>query len=325
MPRLKVVFLGYTHEREVEHLRQSAPDSMEIVAVHEDALEADVHAALSDADVIVPWRIRLNLDHARRAPKLKLVQALSAGVDYLPVAELAEMGIRVANNGGANSAAVAEVAVWLIVSFYRDLEAQLLQLRSGKYAEGFFERWWEFNELTGKRVGIVGLGHIGFDVARRLIGWDCEVVYYDILPMSPEREQAAGVRRVEFDELLRTSDVVTLHVPLTERNRGLIGRSELGLMKETAVLVNTSRGGVIDEKALIDVLKARAIKGAALDVTEIEPIEMDNPLLRLDNVVLLPHFAGGSVEARHKALDFAIRNAGHLAAGEEPESIVTPE
>jgi len=325
MPRLKVVFLGYVQEREVERIRLNAPDDVEIIAVHRDAPEPDIHAALADADMIVPWRIRLNLDLVRKAPKLKFVQALSAGVDYLPVAELAEMGVRVANNGGANSVAVAEVAVWLIITFYRDLETQLLQLRSGKYAEGLFERWWEFNELTGKRVGIVGLGHIGFDVARRLAGWGCEVVYYDILPMTPEREQEANVKRVEFDELLGTSDIVTLHVPLTERNRGLIGRRELGLMKETAVIVNTGRGGVIDESALIDALEARAIRGAALDVTEIEPIEMDNPLLKLDNVVLLPHFAGGSIEARHKALDFAVRNAGRLAVGEEPESIVTPE
>ena len=325
MPRLKLVYLGYTQEWEVERIETNAPDSIEVVPVHRDAPEPDVHAALSDADVVVPWGTRLTVDLARRAPKLKLVQALSAGVDYLPLAELAEMGVRVANNGGANSVAVAEEAVWLIVTFYRDLETQMRQLRAGKYAEGFLDRWTEFNELTGKRVGIIGLGHIGFDVARRLVGWDCEVVYYDILPMSPERERAASVRRVEFDDLFRTSDIVTLHVPLTERNRGLIGRRELDLMKETAVLVNTSRGGVVDEEALIDALKARSIRGAALDVTETEPIEMDNPLLQLDNVVLLPHLAGGSIEARHKALDFAVRNAGRLAAGEEPESIVTPE
>ncbi|NQU96938.1 MAG: lactate dehydrogenase [Chloroflexi bacterium] len=325
MSTLKVVFLGYEQEHEVERVKLKAPENIEVVPVHREAPESEVDAVLKDADVIVPWRMPLTLDHARKAPKLKLVQALSAGVDYLPVAELAEMGIRVANNGGANSVAVAEVAVWLIVTFYRDLETQLRQLRAGRYAEGFFERWTEFNELAGKRVGIVGLGHIGFDVARRLAGWDCELVYYDILPMPPERERAAGVRRVEFDELLRTSDIVTLHVPLTKRNRGLVGRRELDLMKETAVLINTGRGGVINEAALIDALRAGSIRGAALDVTEVEPIEMDNPLLQLDNVVLLPHFAGGSMEAREKALDFAVRNAGRLAAGEDPESIVTPE
>ena len=323
MSGLKLVLLGYTHEREIERIRLNAPDGIEVAGVHLDAPEAEVHAAVADAEVIVPWRIRLDLDLVRRAPKLKLVQALSAGVDYLPVAELAEMGVRVANNGGANSVAVAEEAVWLIVTLYRDLETQMRQLRAGKYAAGFLERWDEFNELTGKRVGIVGLGHIGFDVARRLVGWDCEVVYYDILPMPTERERAAGARRVEFDELLRTSDIVTLHVPLTERNRGLIGRPELEIMKKTAVLVNTSRGGVVDEAALIDALRTGAIRGAALDVTEIEPIEMDNPLIQLDNVVLLPHLGGSSIEARHKAWDYAVGNAGRLAAGEDPESIVT--
>ena len=278
MQELKVAFLGHEQESEVGRIRLNAPDDIEITAVPRDAPEADLHAVLRDAEDIIPWYIRLNLDLARRVPKLKLVQALSAGIDYLPVAGLAEMGVRVASNGGANSIAVAEVAVWLIVSFYRDLETRMLQLRSGNHAEGFFERWDEFNELTGKRVGIVGLGHIGFDVARRLAGWDCEVVYYDILAMSPERERAANAPRVEFDELVRTSDIVTLHVLLIERNRHLIGLGELGLLKETALLVNTSRGGVADETALIDSLRIGAIRGAALDATEIESIDMDKSL-----------------------------------------------
>jgi len=319
----KVAFLGYTDESEAERLRQKAPGGMEVVALREDASEEEVAAALQEAEVIIPWRIRPTPEQARRAPKLKLVQALSAGVDYLPVAELAEMGIPVANNGGGNAVAVAEIAVWLMISRYRDAPRQLQQLREGRYHEGFFERWNEFNELTGKQVGIIGFGPIGYAVARRLVGWECEVVYYDVLPMSEERERAANVTRMEFDELLETSDIVTMHLPFTDRTRGLIGGRELGLMKETAMIVNTSRGGVIDEKALIEALQSGTIAGAALDVTEIEPIEMDNPLLTLDNVVLLPHFAGGSVEAREKSLDFAIQNAARLAAGDEPEAIVT--
>ena len=134
----------------------------------------------------------------------------------------------------------------------------------------------------------------------------------------------AGVERVDFDELLSTSDIVTLHVPLTGRNRGLIGRRELDLMRETAVLVNTGRGGVVDEAALIDALRAGAIRGAALDVTEVEPIEMDNPLLQLDNVVLLPHLGSATVATRDRMATMAAESLVAILDGRRPENLVNP-
>jgi len=194
----------------------------------------------------------------------------------------------------------------------------------GVYNQGFFERWEDFHELTGKRVGIVGLGQIGSRVAKRLAGWECEVVYHDIAKIDPALEQAANARRVPFDELLHTSDVVTLHVPLDRTTHGMISTRELELMKPSAVLVNTCRGPVVDETALISALEGNEIAGAGLDVTELEPFEPDNPLLKMRNVVVTPHLAGLSIEAREKALDFAARNASLLASGKDPESIVLP-
>jgi len=324
MTHFTLALLGYREEWELERLKNSAPAGLEVIGLRPGVDEAELRAVVLKSDVIVPWATQPTADMLRSAPRLKLVHSLGAGVDLQWAAELAEFGLRVANNGGANSVAVAEHAVMLMVAAGRGLESQVREVRAGKYREGLFARWDETHEIAGRRVGIVGLGHIGFNVARRLSGWDCEVVYHDILPMPPEREQAANVTRVGFDELLRTSDIITLHAPLTPDTRGMIGHRELGLMKDTALLVNTSRGGVIDEPALIDALKARRIKGAALDVTEAEPIPAGHPLLALDNVMLTPHAAMLAVESLEKALDFALRNATRVMEGKDPESIVTP-
>ena len=324
MSHFTLALLGYREEWELQRLKENAPAGLEVTGLRRGAGETELRAAVHDADVIVLWAAEPTTDMLRTARRLRLVQSLGAGVDVQWVSELAEFGLPVANNGGANSVAVAEHAVMLMMAAGRGLESQMQEVRAGRYRRGLLERWDETHEIAGKRVGIVGLGHIGFNVARRLSGWDCEVVYHDILPMPPERERAANVTRVGFDELLRTCDIITLHTPLTPDTRGMIGRRELGLMKNTALLVNTSRGAVIDERALLNALRARSIKAAALDVTEAEPIPAVHPLLALDNVVLTPHAAMLAVESLEKGLDFALRNAARVMAGEEPESIVTP-
>lgn len=320
----KLVYIGYRQEWEVKRLKERAPAGLEIVALPQGVSQEEVMKAVADASVIIPWGLTFNLEVARAAKKLKLVQVLSAGTDYLPVNEMAEMGIRTANNFGGNAVAVAEFAVMLMVSTYRQAHVQMRQLYEGKYSQGFFEHWEQFHELTGKRVGIIGLGRIGSRVARRLAGWECEVVYYDIAKVAPDDEKAAGVRRVSLDELLRTADVVSLHVPLNRVTRGMISDRELDLMKPTAILINTCRGPVVDEAALARALKAKKIAGAGLDVQELEPLSMDNPLLKMDNVVLTPHLAGLSIEAREKSLDFALYNTIRIAEGKDPESVVLP-
>jgi phosphoglycerate dehydrogenase-like enzyme len=327
MAKARLVFIGYREKWEIDRMKSKAPADVEIVGVPGDAAWSEVLKAVEGATVLIPWRFdraKLQSELLPKAKNLKLIQALSAGVDYLPVRDLAEMGIKVANNRGANAVAVAETAVVLTVAAYRQLAKQFRQTEGGKYAQGFFESWESYHELTGKRVGIVGLGQIGGRVAKRLAGWECELVYHDIAKVTPERERECGVKRMAFDELLRTSDVITLHVPLTAQTRGMMSDREFGKMKPGAVLVNTCRGPVVDEAALIRALKARKFAGAGLDVTEVEPIQPDNALLKMDNVFLLPHLAGLSIEAREKALDFAVYNAGRVATGQEPEAVVPP-
>jgi len=213
----------------------------------------------------------------------------------------------------------------LMVSTYRYLMVQWDQTNNkGSYAEGFSTDWARFHELTGKRVGIIGLGQIGSRVAKRLQGWECEVVYSDIISYSSEYEAATGAKKVDLDELIETSDVISLHVPLDRSTEKILSDREFSMMKQGAIVVNACRGPVMDEGALIRALDAGQIAGAGLDVTEIEPIEMSNALIGRDNVVLLPHRAGSSVEAREKSIDSAVRNAKLLMTGEDPVGIVLP-
>jgi phosphoglycerate dehydrogenase-like enzyme len=324
MANFKVALLGYRDEWELERLRAGAPEGVDVVGTPIGS-NRDVNEAVAvDADVILPWLGSFDLDMGRKATHLKMVQALSAGTDYLPVAELAEMGILVANNGGANSVAVAEHAVMLMVSAYRQAHTQMNQIYDGKYIGDFWEIWEQIHEISGKRVGIIGLGTIGSRVAKRLQGWECEVVYHDIKDFDDEYVSAANATRVPLDELLSTADVVTVHVPLDRSTRGMLSDREFGLMKPTAIVVNTCRGPVIDETALISALDDEQIAGAGIDVTEIEPIPEENGLKHRRNVTLTPHLAGLSIEAREKALDWAIANASRLAAGQDPGAVILP-
>jgi phosphoglycerate dehydrogenase-like enzyme len=161
-------------------------------------------------------------------------------------------------------------------------------------------------------------------VARRLQGWDCRLIYHDVAKFPPGLEEALHISRVSLDELLRTADIITLHVPLNRRTKGMISDKEFGLMKPTAVLINACRGPVVDEAALIRALKAQKILGAGLDVLEDEPTAANNPLLDMDNVLVTPHLAALAQESFEKSRAFAVRNAARVAQGEEPESVVDP-
>ena len=326
MTKFTAAFIGYRAEWEIERVRSRIPDNVELVGLPLDlfdTLQQRGEEMARNAEVVIPWRFRISADIAD-AGRLKLVQALSAGTDYLPKKELHEKGVMVAGNRGANSVAVAEATVALIVGAYRHFQEQIRNLHSGKYHGDFFETWENYHELTDKRVGIIGLGQIGSKVAQRLQGWGCEIVYHDKVEISPEVEKLANAKRVPLDELLSTSDVICLHVPLTDNTRGMISDDEFAKMKSTSVIVSSCRGPVIDEAALIRALENGAIAGAGLDVTEIEPIQPDNPLLKMRNVFMTPHLAGSSVEAREKALDNAAMNIARVAEGKKPYGLIDP-
>jgi D-3-phosphoglycerate dehydrogenase len=210
--------------------------------------------------------------------------------------------------------------ILLILSLYRNLFIANQTLRQGQWLQ------WQLRpqsyNLVSKRLGIVGLGRIGREVAQRAKAFECQLVYYDVMRAPTEVEAELEVEYVPFDELLAQSDIITLHLPRTEETRGMIGVAQLVRMKPTALLINTARGGLVDEAALYQALTSGQIAGAGLDVFAVEPPGADNPLLHLDNVVATPHIAAGTADALANKMRAAFANMQRMAQGQEPRNQV---
>ena len=259
---------------------------------------------------------------AEKIPSLKLIQTFSAGTDWLDKIKLSELGVDVANNNGANAVAVAEHAINLMFSVNRKLDQQITSVKNGKWMDDVKGDLEEFHTLVDKRIGIIGLGRIGSRVAKRLRGWECELVYYDNLDFETNYIKDSGAKYLELHELLETSDIITIHVPLDRTTKHMISKDEFRLMKKTAIFINTCRGPVVDEKAMIEALLNNEIFAAGLDVTEIEPIEIDNPLLKMENVIITPHLATRAIESQKNAYENSLKNATRIVKGEKPQSII---
>jgi phosphoglycerate dehydrogenase-like enzyme len=286
-----------------------------------DVLERDdprFPQAIQDAEYFMGLaRGGMGPEFYRGAPRLKLVQLISAGYDRLDVEAARQARVPVANNGGANSVAVAEHTMMLMLVVYKRLAWMHNNVVAGKWRVGDLGEQRVY-ELAGKTLGIVGLGTIGKKVARRAPAFDMKVQYYDIVRLSEDQEDALGVRFALFPELLRTSDVVSLHVPLNAATRNMMGAREFALMKDSAILINTCRGPVVDEAALHQALTTHQIAGAGLDVMVQEPPAADHALFKLDNIVLTPHMAGPTWENWPKAFRNAFDNVERVAAGRAP-------
>ncbi len=297
---------------------------VELRFVDSEQPREDVVRECKDAVALIAGGRAFDTDLIAEMADLRLIQTFSAGTDWMDKAALAELGVQVANNGGANAVAVAEHAIILMLSVERKIDRQIDSVKSGTWMAGVGGDRTEFHTLVGKRIGIVGLGRIGSRVAKRLQGWECEVVYYDVVDHDPDYVAATNATFMELEELLETSDIVSLHVPLERTTRHMISDREFALMKSTAILVNTCRGPVVDEAALKRALDDGQIFGAGLDVTEVEPIEPDNDLPNLPNVIVTPHLATRALESEHNATAYAIANVARVARGDSPEWVVPP-
>jgi phosphoglycerate dehydrogenase-like enzyme len=320
--RVHVLSRGDAHQ--LETFRRLAPEDVEVVWVDVTQPLDQQAAQLQDAVAVIAAPPVFPVDLALRCRNLKLIQTVSAGTNTIDIAALQELGIKVANNGGGNAVAVSEHTIALMVSVYRKMHLQFQAVKNRQWAGDIRTQWISgAYELTDKTVGIVGFGRIGQRVARRLQGWDCKLIYHDVASFPPALEQELHITRVGgLDDLLRTADIVTLHVPLTRKTRGMISDREFNLMKPTAVLINACRGPVVDEAALIRAMQAKKILAAGLDVLEVEPTPVDNPLLDMDNVLITPHLAAFAQESYEKQSAFAIQNTARVARGEEPESVI---
>ncbi len=314
------------NENQMENFQRLSAGGEEIAWVDSNQPVEKQAEDLRGVVAVIPFPSRYPVELAQLTPSVRLVQTVSAGTNMIDKVALGELGIRVANNGGGNAIAVAEHTIALIVSAFRKFQLQFSSVKEGRWAGDVRENWMsQAYEIAGKTVGIVGLGRIGSRLARRLQGWECNLVYSDIIDVDPALEEELRVTRVSLDELLTGSDIVSLHVPLNRNTRHMISDREFDMMKPTALLVNACRGPVVDEEALYRAIRDKKIAVAALDVTEEEPTPADNPLLQLDNVLITPHLAAFAIESNERSRAFAVYNTSRVARGEEPESIVEPD
>ena len=229
------------------------------------------------------------------APRLKWIQKWGVGYDKIDVKAAGERGIPVGICVGGNSMPVAELAVTLMLDVLRNVVPLNAKMKEGEWVrEQYSARSYL---LHGKTIGLIGIGNIARKVASIVrSGFDAQVIYYDVFRLSEEQERSLGVVYADLDTLMAQADIVSIHVPLLESTAGMIDRSKLSLMKPTACIINTSRGGIINEADLIEVLRGGKILGAGLDTYAQEPLSRDSELLKLDCVVATPHCGGNTVD-----------------------------
>jgi len=275
--------------------------------------------ALSSCDAMLVALVEVGAADIDRARRLRIIQTPSHGFDHIDIEAAAKHGIAVCNIGtsGAEAGVVAEHAFCLMLACARRLIEGHEGIRAGEWPQ----LTGQATELQGKTLGIVGLGHIGREVAKRANAFGMNLLYYDVVTAPEEVESELRLKRTELRDLLEQSDVVTVHVPLFDSTRGLIGADELKLMKHSAILVNTSRGPVVDNAALADAAnEGRIVCG--VDVFDPEPPPTDHPLRSASNVVLSPHVAGTTRESVLRMMGAAFENLKRFAAGEDVVDVV---
>lgn len=257
-------------------------------------------------------------------PRLRGICQVAVGYDNIDVEAATKKGIYVTNTPGVLTETTADYAFALLMATARRIAEADRYVRSGKWKIPWGLMMLLGQDIWGKTIGIIGMGRIGTAVARRAKGMNMKILYYDVV-RNEKAEKELGAKYVDLETLLKESDFVTLHVPLLPSTRHLINEERLKLMKKTACLINTSRGPVVDEKALYKALKEGWIWAAGLDVWEKEPTDPDNPLLKLDNVTASPHIASGSIATRTKMALMAVENMIAILEGKVPPNLVNKE
>ena len=316
----KILFAPQMPAAMMDLARETLPEGYELAIA--DHGTAKFYEAAQEAEFYLGFpRQGMGNEFFRAAPKLRLIQLISAGYDRLDLEAARKAKVPISNNGGANAISVAEHTMLLVLAVLKRLVWQHNHVVAGRWRVGNFDELGIY-EASGKTLGIVGLGNIGKKVARRAQVFGMDVQYYDVLRLTEDQEDALGVRFVLFTELLRTSDVVTLHVPLNEATRNLISTRELAMMPRHAILINTCRGPVVDENALHQALTTKQIAAAGLDVMVEEPPKTDHPLFKLENITLTPHTAGPTWENWTRAFRNGYDNIQRVAKGGKPMWVV---
>ncbi|MDJ1370681.1 NAD(P)-dependent oxidoreductase [Gulosibacter molinativorax] len=304
----------------IDKLKEATPEGFSLTVMSPDASVAEMSAEAADADFIISG-VEIPEAVFRAATQAKFIQYMSSGYGQLPLDVLNDLGIPVAQMK-THSISVGEHAVTLMLTALRRIPASLELLREGAWRPDLDET--SYSELYGKTVGIVGLGNIGRWVGKVVRqGFGAEVIYYDSAEIPLTVSELIPATAVSLDDLMRESDIVCVNLPLNATSEKLIGREQLELMKPSGILVNVGRGEVIDEDALIEVLRERRIDGAGLDVFANEPLDLSSELLELDNVVCTPHMAGVGWENVQRRIVTGWGNIQAVLRGDVPTGVIT--
>lgn len=313
-----VVFARGTDSEAWDILMSEKPAGWEVTVLKPEDGEQKIAKEMEDAEYLLALGGPVSPKVIEAAKQLKLMQSGGQDTGHLPVKQALEKGIFVANAGGANAIAVAEYVVLLMLACLRRFTLFNQSIREGKWRVTTDRE--SSHELYDKTIGIIGFGNIGRRVAKLCYGFGANIIYFErfFVPFALRADSKA--RPVSFDELLSKSDIVTVHIPSFGPNRGMMGWEEFNKMKPTAYIINTSRGVMIDENALIRALNEKKIAGAGLDVWNPEPPDPKNPLLQMPNVVASPHVAGSAGENVRPSYETVWRNVLLVSEGKEPLS-----
>jgi D-3-phosphoglycerate dehydrogenase len=317
MEKHKTAYLLRVTDELIEIICGQLPPELELFYPSDWSPPA-LHHMLADTEFVITSAF--NATAIAAAPRLRMIQLSGIGFEKVDIQAATAAGITVATTPEGNVVPVAEHVMALVLAVYRRLIDCHLSLRRGQWHMMTYRHLC--HELAGRQVGIVGLGRIGRAVAKRMLAFEAQVSYFDTNRLARDEEAALGVTFQPLETLLAGCDVVTLHVPLDKSTEGLLDRGRIGIMKPGSVLINTCRGGVVDEKALYEALVSGHLSGAGLDVFEREPPDPQNPLFQLDQVVLTPHCASGTRESHAEKAAAAFANMLRFLRGEPLRNVV---
>ena len=316
----KVLYFDYAPEDVYDIIRSHVPDGFELLTLNEDS-EEERRRILPDVDFLVVATAKVTNNHFQIAKKLKMIQHQGVGYDGTDVEEAKRRGILIGLTPEGTTIGVAEHTILLILAVYKRLVTAHTSLQKGQWLQ-FGLRSVSF-ELHGKTLGLLGFGRIGQETAKRALAFGARIIYHDpYLPSSVKETVGTYGQEVDFPTLLKESDILSLHIPLTPETKGIMHKGVFAQMKPSAILINTARGKLVVEKDLIEALQTKRIAGAGLDVFETEPLSKDNPLLFMDNVILTPHIAAGTADALHEKMRAVFSNLARFAQGDKPKNLI---
>ncbi len=317
---MKIVVLdGYTVNP--GDLSWEALEALGECTVYERTAPEELYTRAAEAEILLTNKVVLSAESLEKLPKLQYIGVLATGYNVVDIEAARKQGITVTNIPAYSTSSVAQMVFAHILNITQQVKLHSDEVRQGRWTSNSDFCFWNtpLIELQGKRIGIVGLGNIGFKTARIALGFGMRVCAYtskSSLQLPPE------IKKLELDKLFATCDIISLHCPLTEKTRNLVHAQRLALMKPTAILINTGRGGLVDERALADALNNEKIYAAGVDVLSSEPPLTDNPLLTARNCYITPHIAWATEEARRRLMEITVSNI-QAFLNKKPENVVS--